>query len=104
MSPDSERTCVGCRQRTPKLELLRVVAKDLGSGLTVVPDPAGRMPGRGAHLHPTPECLALALRRLAFPRALRVTDRLASDVVEDYVQRLAETGAGCRDRQQQRPN
>jgi predicted RNA-binding protein YlxR (DUF448 family) len=65
--------------------LLRVVAKDLGSGLTVVPDPAGRMPGRGAHVHPTPECLALALRRRAFPRALRVTDRLASDAVEDYV-------------------
>jgi predicted RNA-binding protein YlxR (DUF448 family) len=37
----------------------------------VVPDPRGTAPGRGAHLHPTPECFALAERRRAFARALR---------------------------------
>ena len=37
----------------------------------VVPDPNGSAPGRGAHLHPTPECLALAERKRAFARALR---------------------------------
>ena len=78
------RTCVGCRERAPKQELLRVVA---GEG-ALVPDPAGRAPGRGAHLHPKPECLALALRRRAFGRALRVTDRLAPDALADYLQQL----------------
>lgn len=39
---------------------------------SLIPDPRGRLPGRGAHLHPTPECLTLAERRSAFPRALRV--------------------------------
>jgi len=78
------RTCVGCRERAPKQELLRVVA---GDG-TLVPDPAGRAPGRGAHLHPTPECLALALRRRAFVRALRVTDGLAPEALTTYVQQL----------------
>ena len=80
----SVRTCVGCRKRAAKSELLRVVASDRGAGLEVVPDPAGRAPGRGAHLHPTAECLELALRRRAFPRALRVPGRLA-EAVEDYV-------------------
>jgi predicted RNA-binding protein YlxR (DUF448 family) len=37
----------------------------------VVPDPSGTAPGRGAHLHPTAECLALAERKRAFARALR---------------------------------
>src|ERR671927_344412 len=78
------RTCVGCRQRAPKQDLLRVVA---GDG-ALVPDPAGRAPGRGAHLHPTHECLALALRRRAFTRALRVTDGLASEALEDYLTQL----------------
>ena len=62
------RTCVGCRKRGPVTELLRVVARD-GA---LVPDPRRRLPGRGASLHPTPECLRTAERRRAFPRALRL--------------------------------
>ncbi|HET6626125.1 MAG TPA: YlxR family protein [Nocardioidaceae bacterium] len=86
------RTCVGCRQRAAKQELLRVVASDQGSGPAVVPDPGRRAPGRGAHLHPTPECLELALRRRAFSRALRVGNGLSGDAVRDYVQQLAQQG------------
>jgi uncharacterized protein len=81
----SVRTCVGCRERVERRELLRVVAGDRGSGLEVLPDPAGRAPGRGAHLHPTPECLELAVRRRAFPRALKVQGRLATTAVEELV-------------------
>ena len=62
------RTCVGCRKRAPVTDLLRVV---LRSG-ALVPDPRRRLPGRGASLHPTPECLHAAERRRAFPRALRL--------------------------------
>lgn len=61
------RTCIGCRERAAKSELLRIVA---GSG-TVVPDPDGSAPGRGAHLHPTLACFELAERKRAFSRALR---------------------------------
>jgi uncharacterized protein len=68
-APDGpERTCVGCRSRAPAADLLRVVARD---GVAV-PDPARRLPGRGAHLHPDPACLDQADRRRALPRALRV--------------------------------
>ncbi len=69
------RTCIGCRQRATKRELLRVVAGTGADGQDeswfVVPDPNGTAPGRGAHLHPTAECLALAERKRAFARALR---------------------------------
>jgi predicted RNA-binding protein YlxR (DUF448 family) len=53
--------------------LLRVVAVLRGVDLIVAePDPARIRLGRGAHLHPDPACLALAERRRAFGRALRV--------------------------------
>lgn len=83
------RTCVGCRQHAAARELLRVVAGEQKDGWMVLPDPTRRTPGRGAHLHPTPECLELALRRRAFPRALRVTGVLASDAVEKFVRALS---------------
>ncbi|MFI6903560.1 YlxR family protein [Nonomuraea sp. NPDC050394] len=63
-----QRTCVGCRVRTAKSELLRLVLVED----QIVPDLRGRLPGRGASLHPDPSCLELAERRRAFPRAFRV--------------------------------
>ena len=88
MSQIMVRTCVGCRRQAARHELLRVVATDDGTGPVLVPDPERRLPGRGANLHPTPDCLALALRRRAFARALRVTGSLAGGQVQEYVDRL----------------
>ena len=66
------RTCIGCRERAAKSELLRVTAgSDANGQPAVVPDPDGTALGRGAHLHPTAECYDLAVRRKAFARALR---------------------------------
>ncbi|MEU0038598.1 MULTISPECIES: YlxR family protein [Streptomyces] len=62
-----ERTCVGCRERAARTDLLRVVAIE-GE---CVPDHRGTLPGRGAYVHPALVCLDLAVRRRAFPRALR---------------------------------
>jgi hypothetical protein len=61
------RTCVGCRVRAAKSDLLRLVV----IGNQVVPDHRGGVPGRGAYVHPDPGCLELAVRRRAFPRAFR---------------------------------
>lgn len=89
MSPHAPlRTCVGCRSRVAKVELLRVVAESSVAGPVLVPDPRGRRPGRGAHVHPTPDCLALALRRRAFTRALRLTAGPDADQVQAYVAQL----------------
>ena len=73
------RTCVGCRVRTAKSELLRVVAVD---GV-LTPDPAGRLPGRGASVHLAPRCVDLAEKRRAFPRALRLDGPLDVTPVRD---------------------
>jgi predicted RNA-binding protein YlxR (DUF448 family) len=83
------RTCLGCRRRDDRSALLRVVAEwdDTGEHFArVVPDPRLRLPGRGAWLHPTPECLDLALRRKAFGRALRVKARLELATVSAYIE------------------
>lgn len=69
------RTCVGCRRRADRSALLRVVAVAVGDEaqqLRLVPDPQGRLPGRGAWLHPTCDCLDKAVVRKAFGRALRL--------------------------------
>jgi len=67
---------------------LRVVAEwsDTGENLArVAPDPRLRMPGRGAWLHPTPECLDRAVQRKAFGRALRVKAHLEVAAVGEYI-------------------
>ena len=76
------RTCVGCREREPKPALLRVVVVD--GDLTV--DPAGRLPGRGASVHPDLACVDLADRRRAFARALRVPGPLDAEPVRAHLQ------------------
>jgi len=84
------RTCIGCRERAAKSELLRVTAgSDADGRPVVVPDPAATRPGRGAHLHPTPACYDLAVRRRAFGRALRVATALDSAALASYVASLA---------------
>ncbi|HEX2285511.1 MAG TPA: YlxR family protein [Mycobacterium sp.] len=67
------RTCVGCRKRELAVELLRVVAVDGNGNTAVTVDTARKLPGRGAWLHPDPQCLDAAIRRRAFVRALRIT-------------------------------
>jgi predicted RNA-binding protein YlxR (DUF448 family) len=80
------RTCIGCRRRAAKNELLRVVAgSDAGGQPVISPDPNGRAPGRGAHLHPTSECLDQAVRRRAFTRALRVTVTLSDVPLREHL-------------------
>ena len=81
------RTCVGCRNRGAKSDLLRIVVERSPDGATrrLVPDLRGGMPGRGAHLHPDPECLALAERRRGFGRALRVEGPLDLTRVHEQV-------------------
>lgn len=87
-----ERTCIGCRRRDSPANLLRMVV----SGGLVLPDPGHRAPGRGAHLHPVSECLDLAERRKAFPRAFKVPGALTATPVRDYVEQQRRTSAAAR--------
>jgi len=51
-----------------------------------VPDVRGTLPGRGAYVHPASACLDLAVRRRAFPRALRVPGPLDINALRGYVE------------------
>ena len=63
------RRCMGCRERKPKREMLRVVRSPEG---TVSLDFRGKAPGRGAYVCPNPECLKKAVRSKALERNLEV--------------------------------
>ena len=67
MARAPERSCVGCRERAPKAELLRVARTPAG----VRVDPLGTAPGRGAYVHRDVECVTAAVRRGALAGALR---------------------------------
>jgi hypothetical protein len=59
--------------------------ENAGTAVTVVPDARRRLPGRGAYIHPDPACLALAERRRAFGRALRMTGVVDTGRLSEYV-------------------
>ncbi|MEU6125392.1 YlxR family protein [Streptomyces sp. NPDC047123] len=84
-----ERTCVGCRERAAKSDLLRIVAKEDAC----VPDPSGTLPGRGAYVHPALVCLDLAVRRRAFPRAFRARGPLDTEAVRRAVETVDRPAA-----------
>jgi predicted RNA-binding protein YlxR (DUF448 family) len=73
---------VGCRERAVKAELLRTVVIE-GE---CVPDLRGTLPGRGAYVHPALVCLDQAVRRRAFPRALRVPGPLDVKALRRHVE------------------
>ncbi|MFP3987572.1 YlxR family protein [Streptomyces sp. E11-3] len=77
-----ERTCVGCRERAAKSDLLRVVMIE---GVCV-PDHRGTLPGRGAYVHPALVCLDLAVRRRAFLRSFRVRGPLDTADLSRFVE------------------
>ncbi|WP_106131128.1 YlxR family protein [Pseudosporangium ferrugineum] len=86
------RTCIGCRVRVPTSQLLRFVAVRDGVDLRLVPDPGRRLPGRGAHLHPEPACLAQAERRRAFGRALRLTGVADTVLLAEHIRAAVPPG------------
>jgi predicted RNA-binding protein YlxR (DUF448 family) len=62
------RTCVGCRQRANQSSLIRIVVKNN----QLVIDQQKNLAGSGASIHPESKCLAQAIERRAFQRALRL--------------------------------
>lgn len=75
------RTCVGCREHVAKSDLVRLVIADE----SLVIDRDSTLPGRGAYLHPRPDCVDSALRRRVLPRALRWAGPLDADSVGEVL-------------------
>ncbi|MBL3688819.1 YlxR family protein [Leucobacter chromiireducens] len=83
---DAVRTCVACRKRAPRTELLRVVVHE---GRLCVDDRAV-LPGRGAWVHPLAQCLDQAVKRGAFPRALRASGKPDAGPLENRLKTLMD--------------
>jgi predicted RNA-binding protein YlxR (DUF448 family) len=71
------RRCIQTRDVQPKERMLRFV---LGPGREIVPDIAGKLPGRGMWLSARGDVLETALSRGAFMRAARGQVTLPSDL------------------------
>lgn len=63
-----ERTCIACREKRPKWELVRIVRTPQG-GLEI--DPRGKKAGRGAYLCKRQECWEIGLKRKRLQYALK---------------------------------
>ena len=92
------RTCVGCRARASRFDLLRVVAVENGTrpetAVVLTPDRRGRLPGRGAYLHLDLRCLDLAERRRVFRRALRLPGPFDISVLRQWVEQQVAVDRG----------
>jgi predicted RNA-binding protein YlxR (DUF448 family) len=64
---EPRRTCIGCGAKADQRALVRLGIE----GERVIVDADRKAGGRGAWVHPSPECLDKALRRRAVGRALR---------------------------------
>ncbi len=64
-----QRQCMGCRERTDKRNLIRVVRTPEGQ---VQLDFSGKLGGRGAYICPKAECLKKAQKAKSLERSLEV--------------------------------
>ncbi|MCP1336428.1 RNA-binding protein [Futiania mangrovi] len=78
------RRCIATGETRPKAEMIRFVA---GPDGTVVPDLAGKLPGRGLWVTATREAVGQAVKRKAFARAAKA-QVLAQPDLADLCARL----------------
>ena len=64
-----QRQCMGCRERKPKLDMIRIVRTPEG---VVTLDFGGKMNGRGAYICPDSECLKKVQKSKALERSLEI--------------------------------
>ncbi len=74
------RTCIACRQEMPKREMLRIVRSPAGE---ISLDFSGRLPGRGAYICSSEECVKLLAKR-------KLLHKTFSAAVPDEVYRRIE--------------
>ena len=109
--PAPLRTCVGCANRVPANELVRVIVDESSpspictptestSGAVLAVDLADSRFGRGAHVHPSLDCLGKALKS-GFARAFKTRVKtsvaeMAAQIVASADRRIVGLVAGAR--------
>ncbi len=74
-----ERTCIACRNKAAKGDMVRVVRMEDG---TAVIDESGKIRGRGANLCESMDCFNKATRIGAIERSLELGKKLNEEEVE----------------------
>ncbi len=83
------RICIGCRDKKPKKELVRVVRTPDNE---VVLDMTGKKPGRGAYICPREDCFKKAVKGKRLERNLQqpISSELISEISETLKQKESE--------------
>ncbi len=91
-SRQPQRTCLGCRQVKDQSQLIRFVRSPNGE---VLADLKGRLPGRGAYLCNSRECIETAVSRKQFDRTFRqacqpiAAEQLVAAVAQELLAHMA---------------
>lgn len=76
-----QRMCIGCREMKDKKELIRIV-KNKESQVSF--DETGKLPGRGAYVCKSRECIDKACKNKGFERAFKIS------LPDEIISRLSE--------------
>ena len=77
------RTCIGCRGKFPKKDLLRFVRNTAGNLQT---DLTGRLPGRGAYVCQSQACINITFKSQKINTHLR--SNFSRQVIDSFKQEL----------------
>ena len=74
-----QRTCTGCNMKKDKKELIRIVF-DKNENISV--DETGKLPGRGAYICDSMECLEKAIKTKRLEKTLKtkINEKIYNDI------------------------
>lgn len=78
------RKCVGCNERKPKHELLRVVYNKNTNKITI--DKNGKVSGRGAYICLNKNCLEKARKFKKINRSLKIS--ISDDIYDNLIKEI----------------
>ena len=84
-----ERKCMGCNEKKPKKELIRIVRTPEGS---ILLDDKGKISGRGVYICPKTDCFVKSRKAKRFERSLEV--EIPEEVYESLEKKLSEIEKG----------
>ena len=80
-----ERKCMGCNEKRPKKELIRIVRTPEGE---ILLDDKGKISGRGVYICPKKECFVKSRKAKRFERSLEV--EIPGEVYDALENKLSE--------------
>ena len=75
-----QRTCIGCKCKKPKKEMIRIVRTP---DRKIIIDETGKKSGRGAYLCGDVKCLDIAFKSLKQDIPLQILDELRKDFLKN---------------------